>query len=311
MNGSRLRKWMGRGPLTAIAFTAMVVGTTLGTVGTSGATSSSPVSNLPTSYTLNLLNGKMAAQNGIVGPNGKGYPTFSPTMLTVPAATPLQVTIIDYATGKFNFTVKNPAISDVIPTRISAQAPSVSTFTTEFANPGRYRFYCAKPCSGGWAATSDKNKKGPSRDGFLAGYVLAVASTQTVTTTSLVVSSDIVGNVGTSSCVGDTLFKVGDTVVFRIRVYDPTTGQPMDNTMLSSVVITLPDGTVLKASYSNHNKTSPDVAASSFWTNCWKVPVGYPTGTVNYTISATANSGQTGKFVPFNVAASFLQIVAS
>ena len=311
MNGFRLRRWMRRGPLTAIAFTAMVAGTTLGTAGISGATSSSPLSNLPTSYTLNLLNSKMAAQSGILGPNRKGYDTFSPSVFTVPAATPIDITIINYAGGKHNFTVKNPAISSAIPARTSGVVPSMTTLTTEFATPGRYRFYCANKCSGGWAATPDSNKKGPSRDGYLAGYVLVVASTQTAVSTPLVVSSDIVGNVGTSSCVGSTLFKVGDTVVFRMRVYDPTTGKPMDNTMLSSVVITLPDGTVLKASYSDHNKTSPDVAGSSFWTYCWKVPVGYPTGTVNYTISATANNGQTGKFVPFNVAASFLQIVAS
>lgn len=121
---------------------------------------------------------------------------------------------------------------------------------------------------------------------------------------NLILSSDMVS--GGSGCVLDNVYKPGEEVVFRIRVYDPVTGEPMDNKALSSVTVSLPDGQSFTANYGGHPSTNP---VDHFWAAGWTIPANYPTGTITYTETATAADGRTGTFDNFNVQPSLLTVV--
>ncbi len=128
---------------------------------------------------------------------------------------------------------------------------------------------------------------------------------------NLILASDIVtGSGGTvkaaSSCVLSNQYKQGNQVVFRVRVYDPKTGQPMDDKALSGVTISLPDGQTFNAKYGGHPGKAP---VDYFWATSWVIPDNYPTGTLSYGATATATDGRTGKFDPFNVTPSLLTVI--
>ncbi len=109
----------------------------------------------------------------------------------------------------------------------------------------------------------------------------------------------------TKVCVQSSRFAHNEDIVFRMRVMDPQTGQPMDDSTLQSVTVQLGDGTVLEARYGPHPGASP---TDYFWAIGWIVPPGYPSGTLDFQIIATANDGRTGSFMPFNVGSSLLTI---
>ena len=106
-------------------------------------------------------------------------------------------------------------------------------------------------------------------------------------------------------CVLNNIFPRNSQIVWRMRVVDPKTGQPMDDTMLKSVEVHLGDGTVVALKYGGH---PPQKNLDFFWSGPWLVPKDYPTGTLQYSVLATANDGRTGEFKPFNIPSSLLTI---
>jgi hypothetical protein len=121
---------------------------------------------------------------------------------------------------------------------------------------------------------------------------------------AMVVQSDTVLS---GPCTLSSQFKHGDRIVFRGRVIDTASGNPLDDKGLKSLVVQLPDGTTLDAKYGGH---PPDQVAGYYWTAAWTVPADYPTGTLGYKMVATNNDGETATYVPFEVPASQLTIVA-
>lgn len=107
------------------------------------------------------------------------------------------------------------------------------------------------------------------------------------------------------SCVLNNRFARNSQIVWRARVYDPKTGKLMDDKALSSVQIKLANGKTVDMKYGAHPKSPP---GESYWTGSWIVPKDNATGTLNYTVSATATDGRAGSFAPFNVAPSLLSI---
>ena len=98
----------------------------------------------------------------------------------------------------------------------------------------------------------------------------------------------------TQSCVQLSRFQKNEEIVFRVRVYDPSTGKAMDDQSLAKVEVKLKDGTTLDpAKYGPHPKDPPN---EYFWTTSWVIPEGYATGTLDYTITATDKEGRSGTF---------------
>jgi hypothetical protein len=106
------------------------------------------------------------------------------------------------------------------------------------------------------------------------------------------------------TCVQSSRFAHNEEVVWRVKVVDPLTGQPMDDTALESVQVVLPDQT-LDLHYGGHPRDTP---VDFFWTTGWLVPEGYPTGVVDYTINASSLDGRTGTWKQFGVSLAQLTI---
>ncbi|MDO8485249.1 MAG: hypothetical protein Q7S35_09930 [Candidatus Limnocylindrales bacterium] len=108
----------------------------------------------------------------------------------------------------------------------------------------------------------------------------------------------------TKTCTQANRFAHNEDVVWRVKVVDPLTGKPMDDTTLASLQVKLPDQT-LDLHYGGHPRVNP---VDFFWTTSWVVPEGYPTGTVPYTVNATAKDGRTGTYEQFKVALAMLTV---
>lgn len=106
------------------------------------------------------------------------------------------------------------------------------------------------------------------------------------------------------TCVQLSRFAHNEEVVWRVKVVDPTTGEPMDDAALESVEVVMGDQT-LELHYGPHPRDNP---VDFFWTVGWEVPEEYPTGTVNYTIEAAAADGRTGTWEQFGVQAAMLTV---
>ena len=143
----------------------------------SSSSSASAVTSSQQTYTMEILNGKMAGKYGITAPDGKGHDTYVPSHMTVKAGTPVTITVYNWDEGPHTFTISSLNINQTIPAYVSATQPSVTTFTVTFPKAGTYRFYCAMPCDaghGGWAMTTDRLGKGPDQSAFMAGDVSAL-----------------------------------------------------------------------------------------------------------------------------------------
>jgi hypothetical protein len=164
--------------------------------------------------------------------------------------------------------------------------------------------------------------------GAIAVVATACAGSQTVTLTpqtitvtpkvsqTLTLQADtVISAAGVKNpadiCVQSSRFPQGEGVVWRIKVYDPVTGQPMDDKALGSVVVSLKDGQTFKAAYGGHPGQPGVPATDYFWSTAWAIPATYPTGSVPYTVTATGKDGRIGTFNEFNVAPSLLLVVAA
>jgi hypothetical protein len=156
--------------------------------------------------------------------------------------------------------------------------------------------------------------------GMVSLVAAACAGGQTATPTpkvahTLILQADtVVSSTGVKNpadiCVQSSRFPQGEGVVWRIKVYDPATGQPMDDKALSSVVVSLKDGQTFKAAYGSHPGGPGATPTDYFWSTAWAIPATYPTGSVPYTVTAQSKDGRTGTFNEFNIAPSLLLVVA-
>jgi len=108
------------------------------------------------------------------------------------------------------------------------------------------------------------------------------------------------------TCVQASRFAHNEQVVWRVKVFDPLTGQQMDDEDLQSVSVSLP-GETLDLHYGGHPSSDP---LGFFWTTSWVVPEDYPEGIINYTIDAVGADGRTGSWEQFEVGAANLTVTA-
>lgn len=141
------------------------------------------------------------------------------------------------------------------------------------------------------------------------GASTAATSTAPPTPTGqLFVQVDEVSVAQGTTCWVMSVYHPGEGVYFRAKVFDPASGKAMGKDALDSVNVGLPNGQTLNMTYAGHPGTNP---TDSFWGVLWKVPADYPTGTVNYSVSAKAPDGRTGKYVDWNISSSALTIAAA
>lgn len=105
------------------------------------------------------------------------------------------------------------------------------------------------------------------------------------------------------SCVLNSRFPRNSQLVWRARVIDPETGEPMDDTMVSNVEVVLSDGQTFEMEYGPH-PPAPNPPRDSYWTAAWLIPKDYPTGTLGFTITAETDDGRMGEFQPFDIPSS-------
>jgi len=107
------------------------------------------------------------------------------------------------------------------------------------------------------------------------------------------------------ACVGSSRFARNSQIVWRSRVSDPVTGNLLDDKGVSKMTVKLATGKNLDAVYGLHPKNTGE----GFWTASWIIPKDQPTGTLNYSITATTTDGRTGEFKPFSTATSLPAII--
>jgi len=105
------------------------------------------------------------------------------------------------------------------------------------------------------------------------------------------------------ACVTTNRFPRNSQMVWRARVFDPATGNPLEGEALSKVEVNLSDGQVFEMEYGSH-PPAPNPPRDYYWTVGYLVPKDYPTGTLGYTITATDTQGRTGEFKPFDIPSS-------
>ena len=155
--------------------------------------------------------------------------------------------------------------------------------------------------------------------GLLVAACGSGGNTQPTATTApaasnLIISADIVegsknvpkDQATMRSCVLTSRFPRNGEMVFRARVYDPHTGDLMDDSAVSTLQVQLANGQTIDMKYGAHPKNPPN---EFYWTGSWVVPKDNPTGTLNYSIVATAKDGRTGEFKPMIVQSSLPTIL--
>lgn len=110
----------------------------------------------------------------------------------------------------------------------------------------------------------------------------------------------------TQSCVQINRFPQGSQIVWRVRVVDPATGAYLDDTRVSRMTLTMPDGATQALRYGPHPRGRQD---DYFWTAAFTLPADYPTGGFAYQIEAEDRDGRVGALTQFNVASSLLQVI--
>ena len=97
-------------------------------------------------------------------------------------------------------------------------------------------------------------------------------------------------------------------MIFRVRVTDTESGEPVEDGGLQKLVVVMPDGTEFVPNIGPH---PPKQAAGYYWTYAWTIPAVYPTGSHPYKVVAISPDGEVVTFTPFEAPPSQLTIVAA
>ncbi len=121
----------------------------------------------------------------------------------------------------------------------------------------------------------------------VVALVVAACSSSPKAAQALILQTDtVVSSQGVKNpadiCIQSSRFPRGEGVVWRVKVYDPVTGQPMDDKALDSIVVSLKDGQTFKAVYGGHPGQPGVPPTDYFWSVAWAIPANYPTGSVPY-----------------------------
>lgn len=152
------------------------------------STSKQPSAQAAQQLTIYVFRGKEAIGGA---PDAKGHDTMVPATFAVKVGVPVKVTVINYDEGTHTITAPSLGLNQLIKPGteftkapkgagatelLNSVKPGITHFTLTVEKAGVYRWHCAVPCdagAAGWAMTPSQS--GPSRDGFMAGYIVGVA----------------------------------------------------------------------------------------------------------------------------------------
>jgi hypothetical protein len=146
----------------------------------------------------------------------------------------------------------------------------------------------------------------------LIGFAAVGISTSALAADKLFFEGDMVRGVPKGGptgpvCVLTSQFKRGESVVWRVRVFDPAKSKQLGKAGIKSLVVVLPDGNERKMHYGTHPRKN---VTDSFWSVSWQVPADYPTGSFSYKVVATDSDGRIHTWQPFNIKSSQLTVIA-
>lgn len=132
----------------------------------------------------------------------------------------------------------------------------------------------------------------------------------------LVIAGDVVNfnKPGTpNQCVGQTRYKRGERIGFRMTAIDGGTGE-IENTAVLVAHVTYAGKTVdvpmrWRGATPEYPKDQYLSWPQNMWTGGWAVPPDAPIGRVSYTVTATDRFGRTATFAPFSAIPSQLAII--
>jgi hypothetical protein len=140
-----------------------------------GANPLRALAGAPHSLTLHVYS---AASNGRTGPDKLKHDAFVPATFTIPANTPVKITVINECAAPHSMTCAAiPLDQEIKPARFAKDGkiiPVTTTFTID-VRPGNYRWYCKEPCDMAgnmWAMTPGDTGRG--QEGYMAGHITAV-----------------------------------------------------------------------------------------------------------------------------------------
>ena len=162
----------------------------------------------------------------------------------------------------------------------------------------------AHACRGWVAGLACVGMLGLGVTGFSGASYASSAKKVPVKEIPLFLDVDTVSVAKANDCYTMNNFAAGSSLLFRIKVFNGATGDVMTSAQLRSVDVTIPGGVTRTAKYASHK-------TDSFWTVLWTIPASNPAGVVNYTVTARANNGQVGHYVPFDVTTASLTVVAA
>ncbi|MBI4329771.1 MAG: hypothetical protein HY673_00650 [Chloroflexi bacterium] len=93
------------------------------------------------------------------------------------------------------------------------------------------------------------------------------------------------------ACVPNSQFKRGVKIVWRFEVFDTSTGKRLTDPAQAAVTVNLPHGQDLVANFSRRAGTGPWT-----WVTAWDIPLDYPLGAFDYTITVVTKDGRKGMF---------------
>jgi heme/copper-type cytochrome/quinol oxidase subunit 2 len=169
------------------AIRLMVAAAALALIATGGATASlqgsgasaSPAAKQQAGTVQHLTLYIFRGVQHIKGPDGKSHDTVVPSNFVVKAGVPVQVKVINNDEAGHSITAPTLGFDKLIKPGKETAPEKVTSVTTTFTftakKKGVFRWYCKIPCdhkAGLWAMTPGYS--GPSKEGFMAGFIVVV-----------------------------------------------------------------------------------------------------------------------------------------
>lgn len=106
------------------------------------------------------------------------------------------------------------------------------------------------------------------------------------------------GVVATVPCVQSGVFKRGMRLVFRYEILDISTGKRVTDKDGALTKVRLQHGEEMTARWAIRGSAAALPDSAWMWDASWDIPLDYPVGSFDYTISVTMKDGRTATFTP-------------